>query len=100
MDWQAIWEDPFSCYLSPFHALIGDVRTRTTLTETVQGIIGAGSLVCQRIAAHSPILVSAHKCRVKFTARQASVSVACLCRWSSMHELDDMGRELCAGFGC
>lgn len=58
MDWQVTWEDPFTSYLGPFHDLSGDARTRTTLTETVQGIIGAGSLVCQRIAAHSPILAA------------------------------------------
>lgn len=58
MEWQATWEDPFTRYLSPFHDLIGDARTRTTLTETVQGMIGAGSLVCQRSAAHAPILAA------------------------------------------
>ena len=48
--------DPFSQYLATFDHLVGDRRTWTTLTETVRGIIGCGSLVCQRIAAQSPIL--------------------------------------------
>jgi hypothetical protein len=55
MDWQATWDDPFTTYLHRFEDLSGDARTRTTLSETVKGIIGAGSLVCQRIAAHSPL---------------------------------------------
>ena len=56
MEWQPTWEDPFAAYLAQFHGLIGDQRTRVTFTETVKGIIAAGSLVCQRIAAQSPIL--------------------------------------------
>ena len=43
-------------YLSSFDGLIGDQRTRVTFEETVKGIISAGSLVCQRIAASSAIL--------------------------------------------
>lgn len=39
-----------------FDRLIGDKRTRETFGEIVQGIINAGSLVCQRIAAQSPVL--------------------------------------------
>jgi hypothetical protein len=58
MEWQTTWEDPFTTYLSRFDSLTGDARTRTTLTETVKGIIGAGSLVCQRSAAHSPVLAA------------------------------------------
>ncbi len=58
MDWQATWEDPFTTYLRSFEHLTGDARTRTTFTETVKGIIGAGSLVCQRIAAHSPVFAA------------------------------------------
>jgi hypothetical protein len=56
MEWQAKWEDPFTTYLTHFDSLIGDTRTRTTFTETLKGIIAAGSLVCQRIAAQSPVL--------------------------------------------
>src|SRR5215210_5092405 len=59
MDWQATWNDPFAPYLRHFHSLIGDRRTRTTFTETVKGIIAAGSLVCHRIAAHAPVLAAA-----------------------------------------
>lgn len=58
MNWQATWEDPFTAYLHDFDSFIGDVRTRTTVRETVKGIIGAGSLVCQRIAAHSPVFAA------------------------------------------
>ncbi len=59
MEWHAAWTDPFTAYLSLFDSLVGDARTRTTLAETLKGIIAAGSLVCQRIAACSPILSTA-----------------------------------------
>lgn len=41
-------------YLETFDPLIGDQRTRETLRGTVQGIIGAESLVCAQIASFSP----------------------------------------------
>ena len=56
MKWELDWNDPFTAYLAPFDDLVGDRRTWTTLTETVRGIIGSGSLICQRIATQSPIL--------------------------------------------
>ena len=59
MEWQTRWTDPFTSFLSQFDCLVGDARTRTTLAETLRGIIAAGSLVCQRIAACSPILSTA-----------------------------------------
>lgn len=59
MEWQIHWDDPFTSYCSQFARLVGDARTRTTLHETLRGIIAAGSLVCQRIAACSPILSTA-----------------------------------------
>ena len=65
MKWELDWNDPFTQYLAPFDHLVGDRRTWTTLTETVRGIIGSGSLVCQRIAAQSPIL-----CQVKKGAQR------------------------------
>jgi hypothetical protein len=46
-------------YLGEFDGLAGDARTRVTFQETVKGIIGAGSLVCQRVAAQSAILSAA-----------------------------------------
>jgi len=46
-------------YLASFDRLIGDKRTGITFRETVKGIIGAGSLVCQRIAASSAVLSEA-----------------------------------------
>src|ERR671932_933124 len=58
MDWQATWDDPFTTYLQTFDSLIGDTRTRTTFSETVKGLVGAGSLICQRIAAHSPVFAA------------------------------------------
>lgn len=62
MEWNPSWtegNDPFSRYLNPFDALIGDKRTRVTFTEIIKGIIASGSLVCARIAASSPILSKA-----------------------------------------
>ncbi len=41
-------------YLGHFAPLIGDRRTGRLFGATVQGIIGAESLVCTRIAAFSP----------------------------------------------
>ena len=46
---------PLAEYLAHFDGLIGDKRTGETFGEVVRGIINAGSLVCQRIAAHSPL---------------------------------------------
>ncbi len=61
MTWEASWDDPFASYLSAFSELIGDRRTGVTFQEVVKGIIGAGSLVCERIAAHSQILAGGKK---------------------------------------
>lgn len=58
MDWQSSWEDPIAVYLKPFNKLVGDKRTWTAFTETVKGLIKAGSLVCQRIAAQSAIFAT------------------------------------------
>jgi hypothetical protein len=44
-----------------FHGLIGDKRTRKTFAETVKGIIAAGSLICQQIAARSAELSKGKK---------------------------------------
>ena len=46
-------------YMASFDHLIGDRRTKVTFGETVKGIIGAGSLVCQQIAASSAVLSAA-----------------------------------------
>ncbi len=56
MEWSMNWNDPFATYLRPFASLIGDQRTHVTFMETIKGIIAAGSLVGQRIAAHSSVL--------------------------------------------
>jgi hypothetical protein len=47
---------PLAEYLGHFDGLIGDKRTGQTFGEVIRGIINAGSLICQRIAAHSPVL--------------------------------------------
>ncbi len=41
-------------YLEHFGSLIGDRRTGRAFLGIVQGILGAESLVCARIAAFSP----------------------------------------------
>ncbi len=61
MEWKTTWNDPLTNYVAPYHQLMGDKRTRTTFDETIRGIMGAGSLICQQIAAHSPVLAKAKK---------------------------------------
>jgi hypothetical protein len=61
MEWKTTWNDPLTRYVAPFHDLIGDKRTRTTFDETIRGIMGAGSLICQQIAAHSAVLAKVKK---------------------------------------
>jgi hypothetical protein len=56
MELEASQEGLLPGYLASFGGLIGDKRTGVTFRETVKGIIGAGSLVCQRIAAISAVL--------------------------------------------
>jgi hypothetical protein len=51
MTWQASWQSPLAEYLADYQSLIGNRRTAVTFGEVVQGSIGAGSLVCERIAA-------------------------------------------------
>jgi hypothetical protein len=41
-------------YLKHFRPLMGDKRTERTFRATVQGIMGAETLKCSRIAAFSP----------------------------------------------
>jgi len=55
MAWNASWESPLAAYLGSFDELIGDRRTGFTFRETIKGIIASGSLICQRIAAHSQL---------------------------------------------
>jgi hypothetical protein len=61
MEWKATWNDPLTRYLAPYHELIGDKRTHNTFDEVIKGIMGAGSLICQRIAAHSAQLAQGKK---------------------------------------
>jgi hypothetical protein len=48
-------------YLDDYQPLIGDRRTERVLRGTVQGIIGAETLVCAKIAAYSPELATQSK---------------------------------------
>lgn len=59
MQLQSTQEAVLPAYLASFDRLSGDRRTRVTLEETIKGIIGAGSLVCQQIAASSAVLSAA-----------------------------------------
>ena len=61
MEWNTTWEDPLTSYVKHFAGLIGDQRTRKTFGETVKGIIAAGSLICQQIAAGSAELSKGKK---------------------------------------
>lgn len=61
MEWKTTWNDPLTSYVGAFDDLIGDKRTRKTFGETVRGIIGAGSLICQQIAGQSPVLSQGKK---------------------------------------
>ena len=56
MEWQASWEGPWQSYLKRFDGLIKDARTRRTFQESIKGIMAAGTLVCQRMAACSAML--------------------------------------------
>jgi hypothetical protein len=61
MAWEASWESPLAAYLSDFDGLIGYRRTGFTFQETIKGIIATGSLICQRIAAHSQVSAGTSK---------------------------------------
>lgn len=61
MAWEAEWENPLTEYVRRFDSLIGDRRTGWTFREVIKGIIGAGKLVCQRIAAHSAVWAATGK---------------------------------------
>jgi len=47
-------QDLLSDYLDGFRPLIGDRRTQTLFRGTMEGIIGAQSLICSKVAAFSP----------------------------------------------
>jgi hypothetical protein len=61
MECNTTWEDPLMSYVKSFDGLIGDKRTGKTFRETVKGIIAAGSLICQQIAAQSAELSKGKK---------------------------------------
>jgi hypothetical protein len=47
-------QDLLTDYLDGFRCLIGDQRTQALFRGTIEGIIGAQSLVCSKVAAFSP----------------------------------------------
>src|SRR6266496_3065121 len=59
MEWQPSWEGPRPRYLQRFDGWLGDVRSRRTFQESLKGIMAAGTLICQRSAACSPLLSKA-----------------------------------------
>ena len=61
MEWKTTWNDRLTRYLAPYHKLIGEKRTHQTFDEVGKGLIGAGSLIGQRIAAHSAQLSQGKK---------------------------------------
>ena len=58
MDLAPVQQSMLDDYLAAFDPLIGDKWTERTFRGTVQGIIGAESLVGSRIAAFPPHLVT------------------------------------------
>lgn len=95
----------FGEYLGHFDGLIGDERTGKTFSEIVRGIINAGSLVCQRIAAHSAVLSEAKDGAqrvirlakgesTKRSALDAEHLVAALCRRGVAHLAESEAGEL------
>ena len=58
MELKAKEADALAEYLGYYLPLIGDSRTAGTFRGTVKGIIAAESLVCARIAVHSPELAA------------------------------------------
>jgi hypothetical protein len=58
MELQAEEAERLTEYLEHYTPLIGDGRTKAVFQGTVKGIIGAQSLVCAQIAAHSPELAA------------------------------------------
>ena len=56
MELKASETDRLTEYLAYYEPLIGDARTKVVFSGVVKGIIGAESLVCARIAVHSPEL--------------------------------------------
>src|SRR6266567_5988119 len=61
MEWKTTWNDPLTSYVAAFEDLIEDKITRRACAETIRGIIGAGSLICQQIAGQSPVLSQGKK---------------------------------------
>jgi hypothetical protein len=55
---EIVGQHPLADFLVHFEGLIGDRRTAKTFVAIVQGIVNGGSLVCQRIAAHAPLLAT------------------------------------------
>src|ERR1051326_8328420 len=61
MEWNLTWENPWTSYVKHFDGLIGDRRTGQAFGAIVKGIISAGSLIGQQIAAQSAELSKGKK---------------------------------------
>ena len=61
-------QDLLAEYLVGFASLIGDRRTQTLFRGTIEGIIGAQSLVCSKVAAFSPSAGHPAQCRATDSA--------------------------------
>lgn len=59
MDLGVAGRSRLAAYLAQYDPLIGDARTRRTFGGVVEGVVGAGSLCCARIAAFSPTSAAA-----------------------------------------
>ncbi|MBI2843439.1 MAG: hypothetical protein HYX78_08570 [Armatimonadetes bacterium] len=59
MEQDAEWKGVLDGYLSSFSGIIRDKRTSKTFEEVIKGVIASGSLICERIAAHSSVLSAA-----------------------------------------
>jgi hypothetical protein len=75
MERKTTWNDPLMRYVASYHELIGERRTRTTFDETIRGMIGAGSLICQQIAVHSAELIQAQEGAQRIIRRFVSAPV-------------------------
>ena len=90
MELQAGQQSLLEEYLGQFGELIGDKRTNVTFIEIVRGIINAGSLICQQIAAHSPVL-----CAARDGSQRVIRFVKGKSTKRSQVQAKDLGTELC-----
>ena len=60
--------DLLTDYLDAYRPLIGDRRTQELFRGTIEGIIGAQSLICSKVAAFSPSTSHPAQCRATDSA--------------------------------